>query len=129
MAVGRAVRVVGFGPLGALALGAEIMVPGLSGLGAVQHFWMAGAIGVMTLGVMTRASLGRTGQTLSAGKGTVLIYCAVVLATVLRISAGLWPSEAMALYTVSGALWIVGFGGFAALYGPVLLRATSARAD
>ncbi len=57
-----------FVPLGALALGAEILVPGRLGMAGAQHLWMAGAIGLMTLAVMTRISLDHTGQPLHAGR-------------------------------------------------------------
>jgi len=117
-----------FVPLGALALGAEILAPGLSGLGAVQHLWMAGAIGLMTLAVMTRATLGHTGQTLTAGPRTTMIYVGIIAAALVRVPAGLWPSAASPLYSVSAVLWIFSFAGFAALYGPLLLRAKPAKA-
>jgi uncharacterized protein involved in response to NO len=117
-----------FVPIGAVALGLELLVPALSGLGAVQHLWMGGAIGLMTLAVMTRATLGHTGRDLSAGSGTVLIYTGVIGATLLRVSAAIWPSAAMTLYTASAALWMLSFAGFAAIYGPLLLRAKHAKA-
>ena len=115
-----------FVPLGAVALGAELLVPSLSGLGAVQHLWMGGAIGLMTLAVMTRASLGHTGRDLSASSGTVLIYAGVTGATLLRVSAAAWPSGAMMLYTASAVLWVLSFSGFATIYGPLLVRAKPA---
>lgn len=116
-----------FVPLGALALAAEVFVPGAAGLGAVQHFWMAGAIGLMTMAVMTRATLGHTGQVLTAGSGTVVIYGSILGATLLRVCAGLWPSASMTLYSISAVLWIAGFAGFAVLYGRLLLRARPAK--
>jgi uncharacterized protein involved in response to NO len=117
-----------FVPIGALALAAEIALPGLAGLGAVQHLWMGGAIGLMTLAVMTRATLGHTGQTLTAGPGTVAIYLSVILAVLLRVGAGVAPGLASSLYTVSGVFWITAFSGFLALYGPLLLRTKPAKA-
>ena len=116
-----------FLPLGALALAAEIAFPGLAGLGAVQHLWMGGATGLMTLAMMTRATLGHTGQTLSATWGTTSLYLAVVIATVLRVSAGIWPDASSALYSAAGLFWIAAFGGFAVLYGGLLLRARPAK--
>ncbi|HSG55968.1 MAG TPA: NnrS family protein, partial [Paracoccaceae bacterium] len=56
-----------FLPLGTLGLGADLILPGAVGMAAAQHLWMAGAIGVMTMAVMTRASLGHTGRPLTAG--------------------------------------------------------------
>lgn len=110
-----------FVPLGALALAAEILLPGTGG-GAAQHLWMAGAIGVMTIAVMTRATLGHSGQALRAGRGTAALYAALILATIARPAAGLWPDAAGWLYGLSGMAWILAFAGFVALYGPHLLR-------
>jgi uncharacterized protein involved in response to NO len=111
-----------FVPLGSLAIGAEILWPGFFGAAAAQHLWMAGAIGLMTLAVMSRATLGHTGQPLTAGIGTVGIYAAVLIAVLARVSAGFWPSEAVWLHMLAGLGWITGFGGFAVIYGPLLLR-------
>src|SRR5262245_29044271 len=44
------------------------------------HALTAGAIGTMTLAVMTRASLGHTGRALVAGRGTTTIYVLITLA-------------------------------------------------
>ena len=111
-----------FVPLGALALAAEIAVPGLVGMAGAQHLWMAGAIGLMTLAVMTRATLGHSGQALTAGPGTVTIYVALIVAVLARVAAGAWPGYAHGLHMVSGLGWIVAFGGFALVYGALLLR-------
>lgn len=109
-------------PLGSLALAVEALSPGLFGMIAAQHLWMAGTIGLMTLAVMTRATLGHTGQELTAGRGTVAIYAALVAAVAARIAAGALPAQAGTLLTLSGLAWIASFGGFAALYGPSMLR-------
>ncbi len=111
-----------FVPLGALTIGAEILWPGTFGTASAQHLWMAGAVGLMTLAVMTRATLGHTGQPLTAGSGTVAIYIALVLAVLARIGAGLWPDQSGWLHIIAGTCWILSFGGFCVVYGPLLLR-------
>ncbi|SHM65608.1 uncharacterized protein involved in response to NO [Roseovarius litoreus] len=116
-----------FVPLGALALAAEILVPGAFGMAGAQHFWMAGAIGLMTLAVMTRATLGHTGQALTAGAGTVAIYLALVLSVFTRVAGGVVPEVSGPLHTVAGLSWIVAFGGFAVIYGALLLRLPAAK--
>jgi uncharacterized protein involved in response to NO len=116
-----------FVPLGALALGLEVLSSGVFGLAAVQHLWMAGAAGLMTLAVMTRATLGHTGRTLTAGRGTVAIYLALVVSVLARLAAGLWPAEAALLHALAGIAWIGAFGGFAVLYGPLMLRQKPAK--
>lgn len=111
-----------FLPLGALALGLAILFPDWLDTATAQHLWTGGAIGLMTLAVMTRATRGHTGQALTAGPGTVAIYAALVLAVLARVGAGIWPTAAPGLYTLSGLFWLGAFGGFAVLYGPLLLR-------
>jgi len=116
-----------FLPLGALALGAEILMPGALGVAGAQHLWMGGSIGLMTLAVMTRATLGHTGQALSADAGTIAIYLALILAVLARVAAGLWPMQAALLHGLSGLFWIAAFAGYAVIYGRLLLRAAPAK--
>lgn len=111
-----------FVPMGGLAIGADTLWTGTFGAAAAQHLWMAGAIALMTLAVMTRATLGHTGQPLTAGLGTVSIYAAAMIAVLARVGAGVWPSEADWLHLVAGLGWIGGFAGFVMVYGPLLLR-------
>jgi uncharacterized protein involved in response to NO len=106
-----------FVSLGFLLLGAS------SFLGAVPrsagiHAWTAGAFGLMTLAVMTRATLGHTGRPLDAGLGTQAIYGLVLAAAVLRIVASFTGS--MALIEAAGIAWVVGFALFVLLYGRLL---------
>jgi uncharacterized protein involved in response to NO len=108
-----------FVPAGFLLVGASIFsaaVPVTAGL----HAWTAGAFGMMTLAVMTRATLGHTGRPLQASAVTQAIYACVFLAAVLRIIAGLTGS--LVLLEAGGALWMLGFAGFALAYAPLLVR-------
>ena len=106
-----------FIPLGAFALGTDIAF-GLFGTAAAQHLWMAGAIGAMTLAVMTRATLGHTGQSLSANGITVAVYLCLFGAVFARLLVGSTPIMSQ----ISGILWLAAFGGFMITYGPLLLR-------
>ena len=110
-------------PLGAALLALGILVPQWIGTVATQHVWMAGAIGLMTLAVMTRATLGHSGQALHAGPGTTAIYVALVAGVAPRLVAGVWPGMSTVPYSLAGLPWIAAFLGFALLYGPLLLRA------
>jgi uncharacterized protein involved in response to NO len=80
-----------------------------------------GAIGTMTLAIMTRASLGHTGHELTAGPLTQTVYAAILIAALLRIAAAFAP-DAIALLHAAGAAWIAAFWAFVATYGPLLLR-------
>ncbi len=105
-----------FIPLGAFALGLDQFMGNPVTAGA-QHLWMAGAIGAMTLAVMTRATLGHTGRELTAGKATVAIFLCVFAAALMRFLTPLHPG----LSTLSGVFWLLAFGGFVLVYGPMLL--------
>jgi len=108
-----------FVPIGLLLSGAAILWPSIWPISAGLHAWMAGAAGLMTLAVMTRASLGHTGNTLVASIPTQLIYLSALIAALARIAAAFAPSSAL-LHTAAAA-WVLAFGGFAAIYGPLLV--------
>ncbi len=110
-----------FVPIG-FALAGLAAVAGLeNGDRAAIHAWTVGAIGTMTLAVMTRATLGHTGRALRASLVTVVIYVSVIVSAVARIIVALAPEWTMALTPLAGLAWIVAFLGFAAAYGPMLL--------
>ncbi|MDP3691516.1 NnrS family protein [Bradyrhizobium sp.] len=88
------------------------------------HAWTGGAIGSMTIAVMTRASLGHTGQALKASALVQTVYAAIVVAALARVYAALEPSHAVPLLTASGIAWTFAFFGFAVAYAPLLCRAT-----
>jgi len=111
-----------FIPLGALVEGAAILRPDLLPAASAQHLWMAGAFGLMTLAMMTRATLGHTGQTLHAGAGSLAIYVCLVASVLARLAPAIWEGQAVSLYALSGALWIGAFVGFAVFYGPALMQ-------
>src|SRR3954454_21015570 len=88
------------------------VVPASAGV----HAWMTGAAGVMTLAVMTRATLGHTGQQLKASVTTQAIYASVIVAAIARICAVLEPSHALVLLLVAAIAWSTAFLGFAICY-------------
>jgi len=107
-----------FVPLGFLLLGIAALtgdVPPSAGI----HAWMAGAVGLMTLAVMTRATLGHTGQKLEAGPATQAIYACVLIGALLRVIAAV--SGSLPLIETGGILWIAGFAGYALVYAPLLV--------
>lgn len=111
-----------FIPLGYLALSLAAMRPYWIDLTTALHVWTVGAVGLMTLAMMTRASLGHTGQALHAGAGTTVLYLALLLSVITRILAGVADDFIMAFYNLSAISWSIAFLGFAVLYGPALLR-------
>ncbi|WP_299651669.1 NnrS family protein [uncultured Tateyamaria sp.] len=107
-----------FIPAGALALGLGHVIEQPATI-AAQHIWMSGAIGAMTLAVMTRATLGHTQQPLTANRATVAIYFCLFGSVFARLGASVYQP----LSYVSGAFWLAAFGGFVVAYGPSLLKA------
>lgn len=93
---------------------------------AAVHALTAGAIGTMTLAVMTRASLGHTGHSIEADGWTVAIYGAVTLGAVLRVAAPFTATLYMPVLVLGGILWCGAFLLFAVRYGPMLCRARTA---
>jgi len=86
------------------------------------HALTTGAVGVMTLGVMTRASLGHTGRPRHAGPLTVFIYLLVTLGALMRVVG---PTTGLPTNLVLGLAaggWSGAYLLFAAVYGPFLLR-------
>jgi uncharacterized protein involved in response to NO len=89
---------------------------------AALHALTVGAIGTMTLAVMTRASLGHTGHPLTAGPVTKTAYVLVTSAAVLRVLSPLAGEHAEAALWLAGAFWTGAFGLFAIFYGRILIR-------
>jgi NnrS protein len=76
-----------FVSVGFLLLGAAILWPSVCPVSAGPHAWTTGAAGLMTLAVMTRASLGHTGRELTASASTQAIYLCAFAAALVRILA------------------------------------------
>jgi uncharacterized protein involved in response to NO len=108
-----------FVPIGFLLLGTAILWPSECPASAGLHAWTTGAIGLMTLAVMTRASLGHTGRELAASVPTQMLYLCALVAALARIVAAFEPSSAL-LHAAAFA-WALAFGGFAVIFGPLLL--------
>jgi uncharacterized protein involved in response to NO len=108
-----------FVPIGFFLMGAAVLWPAMFPTSAGFHAWMAGAVGLMTLAVMTRASLGHTGQELAASLPTQLIYLCAFIAALIRIIAAFEPSRL--LLHIAAAAWILAFGAFAVVFGRLLV--------
>lgn len=110
-----------FVPLGFLLLAASVLMPNAVPAAGAIHGWTAGCIGLMTLAVMTRASLGHTGQPLAASPGIRAIYVFAFVAALSRIAAacGLWRG---AILEIAALAWVLAFAGFVWIYAPLLTR-------
>ena len=100
------------------AAGVDWMAPGLA-----THALTIGAIGGMTLGMMTRTALGHTGRRLRAGRGEMASYALIQLAAVMRVLVpAVWPALYLGASVFSGVLWSAGFAIFTVVYWPILTR-------
>jgi uncharacterized protein involved in response to NO len=105
-----------------LALRALVELQWVPGSVAV-HALTVGAIGSLTIGMMTRTAKGHTGRPLVASKAEVVCYGLVEAAAVVRVfGAMLMPSQYVGIVVVSGLFWAAAFGLYAVLYWPVLSR-------
>ncbi|MER9124291.1 NnrS family protein [Mesorhizobium sp. M0959] len=107
-----------FVPIGLALVSASIFFPDAVPAAAGLHALGTGAVGSMTLAVMTRATLGHTGRELKAGKGTSFIFVVLLLAGSLRILAAFVPSDAV--IDMAGAAWMAAFAGFLLIHGTAL---------
>jgi uncharacterized protein involved in response to NO len=105
-----------------------LVLRGLSELGFVEqvfavHALTIGAIGGMTIGMMSRTARGHTGRPLRADRYDVACFTLIAIAAFVRVFGGLWLPSAYALTVMlSGACWSAAFALFAIRYWPVLSR-------
>ena len=87
------------------------------------HAFTVGGIGVLTVGMMARVSLGHTARPLAVGPSMVAAFVLLNLAAVgrglLPLFVPLWFPQLM---IASGALWIAAFTIFVVIYTPILTQ-------
>ncbi|NIX75921.1 NnrS family protein [Microvirga terricola] len=110
---------IGFVLTGLASLG---LLPAAAGI----HAWTGGAMGVMSIAVMSRASLGHTGRALVATPVMQALYLLLVAAALARICAAIHPVWSDALLHIAGMGWAVAFLGFALTYWNVFTRPRAA---
>ena len=100
----------------------------LAGMGWIAgsfatHALTVGAIGGLTLGMMTRTSRGHTARPLVADGFELTCFLLVQAAALVRVFGGLAsPVLYVASIQLSALLWAAAFGLFALRYWPVLTR-------
>jgi len=107
----------------AVALGLKAAALALHQGWAAQwlHLQAVGAVALMILAVMTRATLGHTGRDLTASRPVAAAYGLVLAAALARVFGWLVAPPGAAL-AVAGLLWLAAFLIFLAVFGPMLLR-------
>ena len=107
----------------------HLAMRGLSALGLLAgsyatHALTTGAIGGLTLGMMTRTARGHTGRPLIADGFELAMFLLVQVAALVRVFGGIaLPGFHMASIGLSALLWAAAFALYAVCYWPVLTRA------
>lgn len=109
--------VIGFG-LSALALF------GILDGKVALHALSAGAIGLLTIGMMARVAYGHTGRNVfEPPRYLGPLFAMLFTAAVLRVFGPLFDMEHYLFWIGSSQLlWIIAFGAFALLYAPLLIK-------
>jgi uncharacterized protein involved in response to NO len=87
------------------------------------HALTVGAIGGLTIGMMTRTARGHTGRPLQASMIETASYALVQLAAVVRVFVPIFaPQLYLAAIIMSGTLWSIAFLMFSVMFWPILSR-------
>lgn len=132
----RALALPGQPIVWALHLGYGLLALGLIAWGLAQlgmgselgalHILGIGAIGGMTLAVMSRASLGHSGRALVAPRAVALAYALIPLAVALRWAGSAFPASFhMPGMIGSGLIWCLAFALYLWALGPIFLAPRS----
>jgi uncharacterized protein involved in response to NO len=110
-----------FIPYGFLTIAAGDLLPGWNRASQIPHAFTAGAIGLVTLAMLTRTSLGHSGRPLAATKTVTAIYTLVLLGVLTRIAGEFLPDVEPLLHAAA-TFWILGFGLFAVSFVPIFFK-------
>jgi uncharacterized protein involved in response to NO len=87
------------------------------------HAFTVGGIGVLTIGMMARVSLGHTARALTVGSAMAVAFGLVNLAALARgLLPILHPQWFLQLIIASGVLWVAAFVIFVVIYTPILTQ-------
>ena len=100
---------------------AGLALKGFAGLGLIEaasatHGLTVGAVGTMTLAIMTRAGLGHTGRPMVAAPLTVAAYLLVTLAALARLA------DTEASMMLAAGAWTTAYLCFVIVYAPIFLK-------
>jgi uncharacterized protein involved in response to NO len=105
----------------------HLVLRGAAGLGwaaesLAVHALTVGAIGGLTLGMMTRTARGHTGRPLRADRWETAMFALVQAAALARVFGAMAPVAYLASVQLSALLWAAAFALYAVRYWPVLTR-------
>jgi len=88
-----------------------------------MHAVTVGVLGINTLGMMSRVTLGHTGRPRVATRGLAFAFAAISGAAAVRVfGPSVLPGSTMAMLHLSGALWTAAFAVFLWEHGSMWLR-------
>lgn len=113
--------ILGFGLFTASVWFASLKFPAL-------HAFAVGGIGLITLSMMTRVSLGHTGRNINEPpRGMPFFLLVLLVAAVIRVGLPPFLPQLSGLWIlISQLLWMTAFAGFLVLYLPILVKASKA---
>jgi uncharacterized protein involved in response to NO len=88
------------------------------------HAFAVGGVGIITLSMMARVTLGHTGRNIHQAPPIVTpVLLAMVLSTIIRVFMPLLdPAHFRLWIAVSASLWIISYALFAGFFIPILLK-------
>jgi uncharacterized protein involved in response to NO len=108
-----------FIPLGLALRAASILTPAVPPSSST-HALTVGAVGCITLGMMSRVALGHTGRDLVVGRPMIAAFGALVLAALVRVAGPFAAAAYRPSLFMSGVLWTLAFATFAAVFAPIV---------
>ncbi|MDH5660157.1 MAG: NnrS family protein [Gammaproteobacteria bacterium] len=88
------------------------------------HAFTVGGVGIMTLGMMARVSLGHTGREMKLNSWMVLAFILINIAAIMRVIVPVFlPDNYLQLIQLAGWLWVLSFIIFFIIYTPMWLNA------
>ena len=85
------------------------------------HVFTTGGIGMVTLGMIARVSLGHSGGLLQPPLLTILAFVLLNVSSLLRVAAPVFfPTAYGTLILLSSSVWILAFAFFLCNYFPIL---------
>jgi len=103
--------------IGFALLAASVFQPYIPQSAAI-HAFTIGAFASMILAVMTRASRGHTGRSLTANRWTTFIYLSISLSAFTRVAGAILGE--MVYQQIASGFWVLAFAGFVICYWSVL---------
>lgn len=91
-------------------------------LAASPHLWTAGAIGLMTIAVMIRATKGHSGLPLKADWGDIAICTLITIGTLARLLMPILPERIATVMGFAALSWAGGYIIYFFKYNRLLLR-------